>query len=34
VKVYRAGENLPIERVNHYITDGEIALAILAANRG
>jgi hypothetical protein len=34
VKVYRAGENLPIERVNHYITDGEIALAILAANLG
>jgi hypothetical protein len=32
VKVYQAGENLLIERVNHYITDGEITLAILAAN--
>ena len=32
VKVYRAGENLLTERVNHYITDGEITLAILAAN--
>jgi LssY C-terminus len=30
VKAYRAGENLPAERVNHYITDGEITLAILA----
>ena len=34
VKVYQAGENLPTERVNHYITDGEIALAILASNSG
>jgi hypothetical protein len=34
VKIYRAGENLPTERVNHYITDGEIALAILAVNGG
>ena len=32
VKVYQAGENLLTERVNHYITDGEITLAILAAN--
>jgi len=32
VKVYKAGENLLTERVNHYITDGEITLAILAAN--
>src|SRR6201981_1396920 len=32
VKVYKAGENLVSERVNHYITDGEITLAILAAN--
>lgn len=31
VKVYRAGEHLLTERVNHYITDGEITLAILAA---
>ena len=32
VKVYQAGENLLTERVNHYITDGEITLAILAAS--
>jgi len=32
VKVYQAGENLLNERVNHYITDGEITLAVLAAN--
>jgi hypothetical protein len=32
VKVYQAGENLLTKRVNHYITDGEITLAILAAN--
>jgi hypothetical protein len=32
VKVYKAGENLVTERVNHYIADGEITLAILAAN--
>jgi hypothetical protein len=32
VRVYKAGENLLTERVNHYITDGEIILAILAAN--
>jgi hypothetical protein len=31
--VYKAGENLVTERINHYITDGEIALAIIAANR-
>src|SRR6201985_273191 len=30
VKAYRAGENLVTERVNHYITDGEVKLAILA----
>jgi hypothetical protein len=34
VKIYQAGENLPTERVNHYITDGEIALAILMTNGG
>ena len=28
-KVYQAGQNLPAERVNHYITDGEINLARL-----
>ena len=31
VKMYKAGESLP-EHVNHYITDGEITLAFLAAN--
>jgi hypothetical protein len=30
VQVYKAGENLVTERINHYITDGEITLAILA----
>jgi hypothetical protein len=30
VEVYKAGENLVAERINHYITDGEITLAILA----
>jgi hypothetical protein len=34
VKVYQAGDHLLTERVNHYITDGEITLAILAANGG
>jgi hypothetical protein len=29
VQVYQSGENLHTERVNHYITDGEIALASL-----
>jgi len=33
VKMYKAGESLLPEHVNHYITDGEITLAILAANR-
>jgi hypothetical protein len=33
VEIYQAGENLLTERVNHYVTDGEITLAILAANR-
>ena len=32
VKVYQSGENLLTERVNHYVTDGEIALAILVVN--
>jgi LssY C-terminus len=32
VKVYKAGENLLAERVNHCIADGEITLAVLAAN--
>ena len=34
MKIYRAGDNLPTKRVNHYITDGEITLAILRANGG
>jgi len=33
VKVYQSGENLATERVNHYITDGEIAVARLAVNQ-
>jgi hypothetical protein len=32
VEHYQAGKNLPTERVNHYITDGEITLAILAGD--
>ena len=32
VEVYQSGQNLLTERVNHYVTDGEIALATLAAN--
>ena len=31
VKEYKAGEALLTERVNHYITDGEITLAVLTA---
>lgn len=30
VQLYKAGENLVTERINHYITDGEITLAVLA----
>jgi hypothetical protein len=30
--VYQAGEKLLTERVNHYVTDGEIIFAILAGN--
>src|SRR5690242_12739080 len=29
VKTYRSGQSLPTERVNHYMTDGEISLARL-----
>ncbi len=32
VKVYRSGQGLPTEHVNHYITDGEIMLASLVVN--
>ena len=31
-QVYQAGENLPTERVNHYITDGEVMLARLVVD--
>jgi len=31
-KVYQAGQGLPTERVNHYITDGEITLASLVVH--
>jgi LssY C-terminus len=30
-KVYQSGQDLPTERVNHYVTDGEIAVARLVA---
>lgn len=29
--VYRDGQLLPTQRVNHYVTDGEVTLALLAA---
>jgi hypothetical protein len=29
VKTIQSGQRLPTERVNHYVTDGEIALADL-----
>jgi hypothetical protein len=31
-QVYQAGQGIPAERVNHYITDGEITLARLAVH--
>jgi hypothetical protein len=31
-KAYQAGQGLPSEHVNHYITDGEITLASLAVH--
>jgi hypothetical protein len=30
VQMVRSGERLPAERINHYVTDGDITLAILA----
>lgn len=30
VNSYQAGQRLPVERVNHYITDGEVTVASLA----
>jgi hypothetical protein len=32
VKSYRSGQVLPVERVNHYITDGEVTVAKLVPN--
>ena len=32
-QVYQAGQNLPTERVNHYITGGEVILARLVVHR-
>ena len=32
VKLYQSGQDLLAEQVNHYVTDGEIALANLAMN--
>ena len=29
---YQSGQHLPVERVNHYIADGEVTLANLRAN--
>ncbi len=34
VKVVACGQPISVERVNHYITDGEVALANLVANAG
>jgi hypothetical protein len=31
VNSYRSGQHLPLERVNHYITDGEVTVASLLA---
>ena len=33
VKAYQAGQHLPTERVNHYVTDGEVTLANLVNDR-
>ena len=32
MRVYQSGQAIPTERVNHYVTDGEIILARLVAN--
>ena len=31
VNPYRSGQHLPVERVNHYVTDGEVTVANLLA---
>lgn len=33
VKAYQSGQRLTTERINHYVTDGEITLAILVVNK-
>jgi hypothetical protein len=30
VNTYRSGQRLPTERVNHYLTDGQLTVASLA----
>lgn len=32
VTSYQPGQRLPVERVNHYVTDGEVTFASLRAN--
>lgn len=32
VRIYQAGQRLPTERINHYVTDGEVTLANLVVN--
>ena len=34
VQSFQSGQNLSMERVNHYITDGEVTLANLLAKLG
>jgi hypothetical protein len=34
INVYQPRQRLPATRVNHYVTDGEIAAASLSANTG
>ena len=31
VTIHKSGQSLPIERINHYITDGDVAVASLIA---
>jgi hypothetical protein len=32
VNSYRSGQRLPLEQVNHYVTDGDVTVASLAPN--
>jgi hypothetical protein len=34
VNMYRARQLLPVARVNHYVTDGEVVVASLATSPG